>query len=902
MTQRLLQQDAILAALAHGVIVVTAGERLARAVQWAYAEVQQAAGRQAWERPRVLPWNAFLLQLWSAHEDCGMRGDVSAATSPRLLSAIQAESLWETVVRRSGAASGLLQPRAAAQAAQEAWALCHEYRLDPTRFTDSGSADAEQFSAWASAFRQHCRREHWLDTAGLPEQLVVWMRAGALSLPERVVFAGFHEWTPQQQQFLESLRDAGCVAERLVTEAAQTKGSRRVACADSDHELRTAACWAGALLEQNPAVRIGIVVHDLTACGERLKRALDGALCPSTRFGARSERPYNLSLGRPLSDAPVIHDGLLLLSAVSNGQQDFNSASQLLRSPFLRAAESESAARARLELRLREGGERIPLNRLITLARARNDVPELVAALSSACKWKQAQTKRLLPSAWARGFAEVLRLLGWPSERTRDSAEHQAVESFRSVLGEFAGLDVLAETRTMDEAVSQLTRLAAQEIFQPATEDVPVQVLGALEATDLYFDHLWIAGWSDDVWPASPRPHPLIPVSVQRQHGMPHAGAQRELEFAQRLSEHLLAAAPDVVVSAPQRDADRELRPSPLIIGLPEIGPDQLPQRALPGYAQLLHSSAPPLETLDDSRGPPLDIYKVRGGTSVLKSQAACAFQAFAWYRLGAEPMCVPGPGLNAAQRGSLLHRVLYRLYGELTDQAAITGRDDAALAAVIQRCVQAELREARATQPEIFNTRFLTLEQKRLLRLIQDWLQLERKRAPFSVEQRELDREVRIGPLHLNTRVDRIDRLAGAGYAIIDYKTGDATASAWQGERPDEPQLPCYAVTAADDIAAVLFAVLRPGDTGYRGYARDSGVAPGVDGFDELKRPPDDCGNWPALLDQWRAVLTRLAGDYATGAAQVAPKDRNRTCRVCHLAGVCRIDEIQALGEADDD
>lgn len=902
MTQRLLQQDAILAALAGGATVVTAGERLARAVQWAYAETRQTAGQQAWERPRVLSWPAFLEQLWSAREEGGMPEAGASSGAPRLLSATQAESLWVNVVRASGAGSGLLQPRAAAQAVQEAWELCHSYRLDPARFADSGSADAEQFSAWATAFRERCRREHWLDDARLPEQLAEWMRAGDLPLPKRAVFAGFHEWTPQQQQFLQSLRDAGCEAERLTAAPAASENARRVSCADNEHELRTAARWAAALLEQDPALRIGIVVHDLTGCGERVKRALDDALCPSARLDAHAERPYNLSLGRPLAEAPVIHDGLLLLQILASGRPDFNSASQWLRSPFVRAADSECSARTRLELRLREGGERISLARFLALARSRGDLPELVTALNDALQWKQTQAQRQMPSAWARGFAELLKFLGWPGERTRDSAEHQAIEAFRSALGELARLDVLSETKTMDEAIAQLSRLAAQQTFQPATEDVPVQVLGILEAAGLHFDHLWIAGWSDDVWPASPRPNPLIPANVQRRLGMPHAGAQRELEFAQRLTALLSCAAPDVVVSAPQRDADRELRPSPLVIGLPEISPDQLPQRALPGCAQLLHSSAPALETLDDSRGPGLTAYKVAGGTGVLKSQAACAFQAFARYRLGAEPMPVPGPGLDAAQRGSLLHKVLYRLYGELADQAAIVGKDDAALAEIIRRCVTAELHAARARQPEVFGMGFMVLEQERLSHLIRDWLRQERERAPFSVQQRELDREVHIGSLQLNTRVDRLDRLADGSCALIDYKTGDAKPAAWQGERPDEPQLPCYAVTAAEDIAAVLFAVLRPGDAGFRGYARISGLPAGVRSFDDPKFRPDDCGDWDALLDHWRAVLASLAGDYAAGAAQVAPKSRNDTCRVCHLAALCRIDEIQALGEADDD
>ena len=43
---------------------------------------------------------------------------------------------------------------------------------------------------------------------------------------------------------------------------------------------------------------------------------------------------------------------------------------------------------------------------------------------------------------------------------------------------------------------------------------------------------------------------------------------------------------------------------------------------------------------------------------------------------------------------------------------------------------------------------------------------------------------------------VDRLDRLPGGGYAIIDYKTGAVSPAQWEGDRPDAPQLPLYAAT----------------------------------------------------------------------------------------------------------
>ena len=61
-------------------------------------------------------------------------------------------------------------------------------------------------------------------------------------------------------------------------------------------------------------------------------------------------------------------------------------------------------------------------------------------------------------------------------------------------------------------------------------------------------------------------------------------------------------------------------------------------------------------------------------------------------------------------------------------------------------------------------------------------------------------------------------------GHAIIDYKTGDTRVSAWLGERPEEPQLPMYAMGTAEQVDAVVFARVKAGDFKFNGLARRDG------------------------------------------------------------------------------
>ena len=152
--------------------------------------------------------------------------------------------------------------------------------------------------------------------------------------------------------------------------------------------------------------------------------------------------------------------------------------------------------------------------------------------------------------------------------------------------------------------------------------------------------------------------------------------------------------------------------------------------------------------------------------------------------------------------------------------------------------------------------------------------------------------RDVPIGPLHLEIRVDRVDTNLSdgepAGDIILDYKTGAATPRDWLGPRPDAPQLPLYTVLAnSEDLAAVAFASVRPGNlmgiVGYEaGGPRRTFILPKPA---KLNAPSLD-----AQVEEWRAVLTWLAEEFHTGNASVSPKQYPQTCQYCEQRLLCRL------------
>ena len=892
--KRIWHQPEVLAALDAGATVVTSGERLARAVRLAHGEVRLAAGAQAWERPDALSYGAFLNRLYDAAAAMALD---AGEPPPRRLTQAAAEALWEEAVRDSGAV--LLQTAAAAREAQGAWEACIAYRLPLERIAASGDPDAEAFAAWAERFRARTRELGCLEDARLTDWLATRLREGRLAAAKDLVFIGFDELTPQQRELLESLRGANARVRVLTMEAPAPAVGRRTVCEDVAAEMRAAARWARALLEREPAARIGIVARDLAACRGALARALDDALCPAASTGEMLARPYDLSLGLPLAAFPAVHAAGAALELLRR-RLPFATASLLLRSPFFAAAESERDARARVELQLRERqSEALTPQELAAFAAG---LPRFRQLLQAVAEIQAALPARQAPSAWGASFRAVLTACGWPGERALDSREYQAVTAWRELLGSLAQLDAALGPVGLNEALARLRRLAEESIFQPAAEDAPVQVVGLLETAGLGFDHLWLMGMSDDAWPASPRPMAFIPPPLQREYALPHASAALELGFAERITARLLASAADVVASSPAREADQELRASPLIAALEPALVADLPQASAAAYRERLqeeYSSA--TEQHADMRGPALRPgAQATGGTWLIRSQAACPFQAFGRYRLGAAPLEEPTLGPDAAERGLLVHAILQAVWAELKDHAALAALDLAARRALAERCASVALAERRRSLPQIYTPPLVRLEQRRLTALIADWLEVDALRPPFRVAELEAWHELSLGPLRLKTRIDRCDVLPDGGRVIIDYKTGDPKLKAWLEPRPDEPQLPIYATAAGEGLAGLAFARLKPGQPGYLGLAERDDVAAGVERFASYRWAPAGVDDWAGLLAFWRRNLTGLAEEYAAGDARVAPKGPD-TCKRCHLAMLCRIHELRGSDAGED-
>ena len=888
--------------------IITATIRLARELRRDHDRGQEAAGRASWPTAQIMPLSAWLAETWrnGLFSDHPATADLAAN---RLLRPAEERLIWVDVIR-SMAGDSLLDVPSTAEAAARSWERLSSWAMPLDDELWNESLDARTFLGWVRAFQARCQRNGWISSAELPASVADFVEQGAAPVSGEVEFAGFLELSPVQQRLIEALRGRGV----KVRESAHTDEAGDAVCvgfADADREIRAAAEWARHCLEsdpdaRDPAYRVGIVVPDLDQQRDEIERVFGEMLHPRNRLRPDLDptRCFNISLGRPLDEYPVIQTAFLFLG-IDPGDLSVERAGRVLRSPFLPGAVEEMTNRALLDADLRAvGAPDVSFSDVIGLVRKRKGAdgcPMLVTRLGTWSETYKTLQNLRLPSDWAPALSAFLRDLGWPGDRTLDSIEYQTLKVWRELLSDLANLDDVFGRVPLHQAVDVLRNLASARQFQPESAPAPVQILGVYESSGLRFDRLWLMGLHDGVWPADPAPDPFIPIRLQRQYGLPGSSPNRVLESTRMLTVRLLSSAPSVVVSYPEREEDADLAVSPLIRMLPEtsaaglgIPPRHGDEEGLRGDDEDI-SDASALEILHDHYGPASDDVALRGGTFLFKLQAACPFKAFAELRLGARALEEPEPGLNALDRGRLLHRVLERIWGRLKSHGHLLAATEDGLADLVRGHVEPEVRRILGGRLGR-NPRLAEIEQARLARIIGEWMGLERQRKPFMVVDQEEIRAVEVGGIEVNIRVDRVDRLEDGKLVILDYKSGECGPADWAGARPDEPQLPIYAVTAEAEVAAVLFARLRTGELGFRGLAESPDIVPGV-------RVPESQPPIAQTISDWRAVLDDLGRGFREGRAHVDPKDPAKTCRYCELPSLCRISQgIVELEEPEND
>lgn len=873
--------------------IITATRRLSRRLLFEYNQQQSARGFKVWLTPRILPWSAWLQKQWESFA-------IRTHSSHVSLSQWQSLLLWQSIIERD--TDGLINIQATARHAQSARQQVIDYRLD----LDSEQAlqwfvydrDASRWLEWNHQYIRKLEKNNWLDEPALAVRMIEAIRDQEHDIPTPLCFAGFDVLTPLQERLREWLEEQSL----WITSSGPTRKhthALRHTCRDADHEIGQAAYWARQQLEESWSAGdepIGIIVLGLEQQRDRIERIFREAFYPedgysitaSDRFhgqGIREGSIFNISLGSPLSHEPSIAAALDILTLCRH-RFEFETFSRVLRSDHIKGAAEYASERSLVDVRLRQ------------YASAETSLKDVLASLPEACprdfadklqrladllrEWKG----RVSASVWVERFQRCLHIFGWPGESIWSDYRYQVQKGLDEVWFEFARTDIVLAPISLEQALSNFASQVSGQIFQLGAAELPVQILGGIESAGMSFSRLWVIGMTESNWPPPANPNPFIPLRLQRQRAMPGCSPQRQYKYASLQTRRLLQATPSIIFSYSLLEGEQQHASSPLIADFPDSDME------FPAEKKIL---APAYEYLSDEQAPEVDVHHYSAGSNALKDQAACPFRAFINHRLKAAIPEEPLPGSDPRNRGRLVHEVMERLWRKWRHLGRLQAMGDEELSEQVASTAAQVLDNNRVFNREI--------EKQRLIHLVLEWLEQEKLRQSFEIVAVEEKVSVSVEGLKLHLYIDRIDQQPDGSYCIIDYKTGEAKANAWSGERPDEPQLPLYSIIQQQPVSTVAFANMRAGECRYVGVTQDKEqFSISHKEFKNITQLPFSKGNsifkiyqdWDAMLSEWRKVISRLSREHIKGDAAIDPRQPPLTCRYCGIHPVCRLSDWQ--------
>ncbi|GAA4363445.1 PD-(D/E)XK nuclease family protein [Kangiella marina] len=847
-------------------LIITASRRQSRFLREQYAHYQLEQEKDVWHSLKAMPWSAFINHCWEMALDAGK-------PLPIRLSQTQSQHIWQTMVAKSDITQTLLNAKQTQKLSHDAWRLCQQWQIETLDYLP-GDQDQVAFETWFKEYQKLLSQKDWVDSYQQPNHLLDVFSAIVDQLPDTIITYGFQQPTPQQSSLFERLQQHKNVTSWQLLEAQAPRQLNIHALPDPKTEILAAVRWAKDKLKQNEQTDIAIVVPELDKWRPYIERVIQREFyAKSLADGEDSHQQlHDFSIDESLSQQPlvaVVIDWLRLTCGSLSKQQ----LQHLLLSPYLYSEREDHWQATQLELYVRQSTKSYyTLDELLKMSRR---LKIQLSWLGAAEQWQQVEHKRQDLKSHISDVLRLLEELHWTGYRSLSSREYQVQQTFVEAIKSAQSLQrVLAESMTYPFACNILFECLDQQSFHQQRPRAPLQIVGMLEAIGLRFSAVWLVGATDQVLPQKAVPNPFLSKALHAQYDLPGSSHLREVEYAKSVLDSLLPNK-DVVVSYAEFDGEQEQMISPLLQSLTERHPiekldleSDLPQW-LAGWSDIKH-----LEYYEDSRGLPIaQNFEVRGGTGLLRMQAASPFDAYLKYRLQLEPFEVDGLGVSFMDRGNMFHKAMQLIWQRLENQANLLALSADAQEELICKTLDFVLSEASREVYLLNNASFREIEKHRLKALVVESLELDKQRDSFKVIATEAAKTLELAGLQFSMIIDRIDQLDDGSLLIIDYKTGQPSLMSLFREPIAEPQLLLYAIAEhklEQPVAGIVFMQAHLKASKYIGVTDEPEVLEGVKALRDIKYNPY-ADNFEHAIQQWKQMLEKIAQDFKSGKANLS-------------------------------
>lgn len=829
--------------LAHGAIVLTPNNRLNESIIQQYFT---HCNRQTVDKPKCMPYRTALIKAYEQLNFIHPNGSY-----PLLLNEAQCQYLWRKIIKSEPSitySEGLLK------SVITAWEYCQQWQINPENPKFIYTAQTRQFQQWWLIFEKKLEQQHLITEYQLIPHL---LNAQCSLFSDSVVWVCFDDFTPQQLYLQEQLINQGITQYQYDLKEKLSK-TETLAAQDDKEEYQQLMLWLHLKIQEGHH-RIGVVVPNLEQESNLLQRILAHHFEPTL---------FNISLGQPISDFPLVAHALCWLNL-----DDFtltqHQASLLLQSPYLGHSKEEFIERAEYLQK-----STLLEKHLILLKNFIEDLHFYTPQLSKLLSLLPPYPSTATPQEWACLFQDRLKALGFPGDYGLNSENYQCLNRFITLFDELRQLTVLNTCFTKAEALEALHDLTHHTIFQAQKNNAPIQISGLLEASGCEFDSLWVMGLTDQCLPQKVHLSAFVPSYLQRELRMPHSLPERELQFARQILQRLQRSTDSIVFSFAQLQGDNPNLPCSLITSFPHFALLPVPHSLIP---------QPQCVTVEDHFSLPVFPEEhITGGTAILANQAKCPFKAFAEHRLRAKAPLQTTDGLNHKERGQMIHKVMELLWQALESQEKLLLLAPHILDEYIDEAIHTALNRLKQQDSDLLLAALQEVEHTRLKRLLHTYIEWERQRSPFTIAALEHSYSINLAGLDIQVRIDRLDQVADKKW-VIDYKSTLPANKPWHEERPKEPQLLLYALLD-DQINTFLLMQLKSGKICCVGLSEEKQT---INGITSLKKDE----TWSECRKTWQKQLTHLAMEFQQGHCPPQPAHLS-ICQQCDFQNLCRVQD----------
>lgn len=746
--------------------------------------------------------------------------------------------------------------------------------------------DHELFVKWSAAVDAKLQSKGLVLEFGALDKLISAIECGDLNVSESVSFFGFDSYPPKVTRLIGALKEKGCQIEEPFYIDKQAKEFVQ-ASKDEVAQYRDVAQMAYNLYTLDNQKRVAIVHPSLHEPGvlEKLTFELTNVFEPQYALPQTNAyvRPFNISFGHSLLNAPIMQTAVALLKLLS-GPMAVKDVITFIQSPFIKNDKVEENHRKKLVKNLVAAGY-VDLD-LEQLIKRSNSAPLLNAQLRRVKQYLSSSPALGTPSQWVNIMIEALNLVGWAKGRKLNSFEYQAYMKLSSCVDGLKTHDIAFGEMTYESALKVFFLYMNQNVFKAEVDkNCPIVVLGALEAGGLDFDQVILMNMDNTTWPKVAEPSSFLPESIQKEYDMPHSSPERELAFTKAVTSRIKQASEMVIYAYYEQAMGEKNEPSFVVQGNPV--PELLLRKPDIVYKDSEYRRMP-CRIVDDNVDPIAD-GKQRGGTGFIEDVMQCDFKAYIKHHMNVKADIKYGQGLNPLEQGNLLHSAIENFWDKHRSQKALLEMTEQQLVDEVIEALEVGFFDLE--RGHLFSDEIKNLEINQMSQSIIKQLEAEKLRPNFVVADLETKKTITLAGLEINIRIDRTDMVDINNDGKFDKKLvidnkGGAVSLKGMGEIVTKPQLPVYALSDTD-IDAVGYSSYKNGEERVIGIGKESLM-------DGIKAPAKAVygAKLPSSFDEtkavWKAYMEDKIEEYKKGALAIKPVNK-AACLTCEYSSLCR-------------